>query len=78
MTCADLVAQLSEYIDGSLAGEPRAALERHLAECDRCHIVLDSTRCTILLYRVATSPSLPDERRQALLSRLEKACRGCS
>jgi len=77
MTCTELVAQLSEYIDGALAGEPRAALERHLAECDRCHIVLDSTRCTILLYRVATSPSLPDARRAALLRRLEQACRRC-
>lgn len=73
--CAQLVSQLSDYIDGTLGGEPRAAFEAHLAGCDRCHIVLDSTRCTILLYRIAESPCLPAERRAALLRRLEQACR---
>jgi anti-sigma factor RsiW len=75
VTCAALVSLLSDYIDGSLAPEPRAALEAHLAACDKCHIVLDTTQCTILLYRVCESPSLAAERREALLRRLEKACR---
>jgi len=75
VNCAELVRQLSDYIDGSLAPEARAVLEAHLAECDKCHIVLDTTRCTILLYRVSQSPTLAVERRAALLRRLEKACR---
>jgi len=74
MTCAELVSQLSDYIDGSLDSESRAALEAHLAECDKCHIVLDTTQCTILLYRVASSQGLASERREALLRRLEKTC----
>ena len=75
MSCADLVRQLSDYIDGTLAPAVRASLEAHLADCDKCHLVLDTTRCTILLFRAAESPCLDAERRRALLRRLEKACR---
>jgi hypothetical protein len=38
--------------------------------------VLDTTQCTILFFRAMESPSLDATRRQALLQRLEKACRG--
>ena len=76
MSCADVVRQLSDYIDGALAPAVRATFEDHLADCDRCHLVLDTTQCTILLFRAAESPSLDAGRRQALLRRLEKACRG--
>ena len=75
MTCEELVRHLSDYIDGTLAPEDRAAAESHLEGCDKCHLVLDTTRCTILLYRAARSPALDTARRDALLRRLEKACR---
>jgi anti-sigma factor RsiW len=75
VTCPELVGLLSDYIDGTLAAEGRAILEEHLSHCDTCHIVLDTTRCTILLYRVSRSPSLAPDRREALLRRLELACR---
>lgn len=73
--CAGLLRQLSDYLDDALTVEARAAFEAHLAGCDKCHVVLDTTRCTILLCRIAESPCLPDERREALLQRLELACR---
>ena len=76
MTCADLVRHLSDYIDGTLSPELRAAADAHLADCDRCHLVLDTTQCTILLYRAAGSPSLDEGRRAALVRRLERACAG--
>ena len=76
MTCQDLVRHLSDYIDGTLAPGARAEAEAHLADCDKCHLVLDTTQCTILLYRAAESPSLDVPRREALLRRLERACRG--
>lgn len=76
MTCQDLVRCLSDYIDGALAPAARAEAEAHLAGCDKCHLVLDTTQCTILLYRAARSPSLDAPRREALLRRLEKACCG--
>ena len=58
-----------------LAQQEARAVEAHLADCDKCHLVLDTTQCTILLYRTAESPSLDAGRREALLRRLERACR---
>ena len=75
MTCQELVRCLSDYIDGTLAPAARAEAEVHLADCDKCHLVLDTTQCTILLCRAAQSPGLDAARRQALLRRLERACR---
>ena len=76
MSCCDLLQDLLDSVDGTLAPERRAGLEAHLAGCERCHLVLDTVECTILLYRTAESPALPADRREALLRRIEKACRG--
>ena len=40
-TCAELKAQLSDYIDGELEAGLCAELERHLAGCDNCRIVVN-------------------------------------
>ena len=36
MTCAELEILLCDYVDGTLRGEERAALENHLAGCSAC------------------------------------------
>ncbi len=77
MNCEGVVRSLSEYIDGTLAPALRAEVEEHLAVCRDCHIVLDSTQCTILLYRASRTTALSDERRRQLLQKLEAACRDC-
>jgi anti-sigma factor RsiW len=77
VSCQEVVAALSDYIDGTLAAPLRAALEEHVAACQGCHVVLDSTQFTILLSRAARTTALSGERRRRLLSRLEAACRDC-
>jgi len=51
LRCEDLVTYLSEYIDGNLDSELVDAAREHLATCQNCRVVLDSTQRTILLYR---------------------------
>jgi len=49
--CQALLSTISEYVDGSLGPEFCEELELHLAECENCHIVVDTLRKTISLYR---------------------------
>lgn len=77
MTCTEVVRALSDYIDGALDAALRDEVEHHVATCHECHVVLDTTQCTILLYRAARSTTLQGEQRRRLLEKLEKACSGC-
>jgi RNA polymerase sigma-70 factor (ECF subfamily) len=44
ISCRHVTRQLSGYIDGQLTPEVRAKIDEHLSLCDRCSIVLDTTR----------------------------------
>lgn len=36
LRCRDVLADLSEFLDGNLGAERVAAIQAHLAECDTC------------------------------------------
>jgi hypothetical protein len=36
LTCADLEISLCDYVDGTLRGEQKSAVEKHLSECPAC------------------------------------------
>ena len=48
--CRSLLSSLSEYVDGSLGEELCEEIEHHVAECQNCHVVVDTLRKTISLY----------------------------
>jgi anti-sigma factor RsiW len=48
--CRTLLGSLSEYVDGTLGEELCEEIERHVAECQNCHVVVDTLRKTIALY----------------------------
>lgn len=70
--CHHLLGSLSEFVDGSLETELCIEIERHLAGCDNCQVVVDSLRKTIYLYHVTAqpSPAVPDDVRKRLFRRL--------
>jgi anti-sigma factor RsiW len=47
--CRYLLGSLSEYVDGDLSGSLCEELERHLAGCEDCRIVVDTLRKTVYL-----------------------------
>lgn len=70
--CRHLLASLSDYVDGTLGDELCLELERHLADCEDCQIVVDTLRKTIYLYHATATPAVvPDDVRQRLYDRLD-------
>ena len=69
--CESLLGSLSEYIDGGLSPELCQEIEKHLADCENCRVVLNTTKRTIdLVHAPAEKPDLPDEVRERLFKRL--------
>lgn len=68
--CHDLLRSLSDYVDGTLDDSICAEIEKHMNDCERCHIVIDTLRKTVELYRTLPTPPLPDDVRERLLLRL--------
>jgi anti-sigma factor RsiW len=70
--CKILLSSLSEYMDGELEDTLCAEIEKHLAECERCRVVVDTLNKTISLYHTADSHlSVPEGIRQRLFMRLD-------
>jgi anti-sigma factor RsiW len=70
--CKQWLGALSDYVDGDLADEACAEIERHMAGCERCRVVVDTLRKTVELYHTPGegAPALPDGVRQRLFFRL--------
>lgn len=49
-SCQNLLASLSEYVDGESGKEICAEIEKHLGECPDCKVVVDTLRKTVDLY----------------------------
>lgn len=70
--CAQILTQLNDYADYTLAVELCADLEAHLAQCENCQIVLDTLRKTIYLVHRLPEPeqALPQSVEQRLFATL--------
>lgn len=58
-TCRELIAQLSDFLDGELDDALCAKIEQHLAECPYCHTVADTVQTMLALYRHAQTAVPP-------------------
>ena len=60
INCADFMAEIGNYLDGEIAEEVRLQLEHHLAHCQTCTVLVDSTRKTLKIVTDAGSFDLPE------------------
>ena len=78
MKCEDLLAALSDYVDGDLPPGICDAFEAHLKDCNPCQIVVDNIRRTITLYKAGEPFDLPAEFHQCLCRVLKDRWKGRS
>lgn len=71
-TCRETLRQLNEYIDGELADDLCRQIERHMANCSDCQLVVDSLTKTIKFYRslAQVEVGLPPDVESRLLARI--------
>lgn len=74
ITCEDLLQHLSAYLDDELDDVLVQAAQDHLATCENCRVVLDSTQKTILLYKQQGQVvTIPSGRKDALYDQIAAA-----
>ena len=72
MDCKQVLANLSDYVDGEVSDEVRKALEEHVARCRRCRVVLDTTRSSLTLVLDVEPFEVPLAVSARLYTRLEE------
>jgi hypothetical protein len=70
VNCEHVWREISDYVEGDVSPELRAAMEAHFKECKHCQAVLDGTRNVITLYGDDRSFELPAGFDQRLRHRL--------
>ncbi len=73
MQCEEMLAALSDYVDGTLDSQLCAEIERHMASCGNCRIVVDTLRKTVYLYRVHGRAEVPADAKTRLYAALKLA-----
>jgi anti-sigma factor RsiW len=66
IACTSGVDLLMEYLEGTLAADVRAALDAHVAGCERCVAFIESYRATPRILKHVTSTTLPADVQQSL------------
>ena len=75
MKCNDFLKELSDYLDGKITESLKAELDEHLHWCHECHVVLNTTKKTIEIYRDNQIYELPDPLRTRLHQAIMTKCR---
>jgi anti-sigma factor RsiW len=77
MKCEELLAFLSEYVDGTVDPAVCDEFEKHMAGCNPCQIVVDNIRKTIRLYKEGEPYELPADFKDRLHATLRQRWKDC-
>ena len=72
MKCAELLAVLNEYVDGTVDPAICEEFEQHMAGCNPCLVVVDNIRQTITLYKDGQPYAMPVQIRERMHEALRR------
>ena len=76
ISCRDIVALTTDYLEGTLPQPLRRRFEAHLALCEGCDNYLDQMRQTIRLAGLISEDGIPPQQRAELISAFRDWRRG--
>lgn len=74
VTCTDFLARMTDYFDNEVDASLLEEIRAHLAECDHCEILVNTTRQTIQIYRDHQVYEISTEVREHLVSNIMHRC----
>ncbi len=70
ISCADFMAEIGNYLEGEVAADVRVQLEQHLAHCQTCTVLVDSTRKTLKIVTDTGTFDLPESTFRPIAERI--------
>jgi len=78
ISCRDFITELGNLLDDDIAIEIREQLQSHLAHCNSCQVLYDSTRKTLHIVTESGSFEYPGPIAEPLVSKIMDRIRtGC-
>ena len=75
MKCTEFLKELTDYLDGKISENLKIELDEHLHWCHECHVVMNTTKKTIEIYRDNELYELPEALRSRLHDAIMTKCR---
>jgi hypothetical protein len=70
ISCRDFITELGNLLDDDIASEIREQLQSHLAHCNSCQVLYDSTRKTLHIVTESGSFEYPEPIAEPLVSKV--------
>ena len=76
ISCQDFITELGNLLDDDLAVEVRESLQAHLAHCQSCQVLYDSTRKTLRIVTESGSFEYPEPISEPLVTKIMDRIKG--
>ncbi|HXA56724.1 MAG TPA: zf-HC2 domain-containing protein [Candidatus Acidoferrum sp.] len=77
MKCTKVWEEISDYLDSGIDPVIRAEIEQHLLKCEKCRVVVDTTKKTIDIFCNSEPAPIPEDTRHRLYQALERKYKSC-
>ena len=75
ISCQDFITELGSLLDEDVAAEIREQLEAHLAHCNTCQVLYDSTRKTLRIVTDSGSFEYPEPIAEPVVNKIMERVR---